>query len=339
MRVRLVQIDGKLPNLALMKLAHWHRARGDDVVLTREINPTVFDELPGVVYGSAIFAFSSNRVRALLAAYPDAIVGGTGSGGPLGETVESVIGVEEYECYDYSIYPEFPWSLGFTQRGCRLRCGFCVVPEKEGRPRPVNRVYDIWRPGSPRCLLLLDNDFFGQPKDHWQARVEELRAGNFKVSFNQGVNIRLVDDDAAAALASVRYYDAQFKRRRLYTAWDRLGDETIFFRGLERLQAAGIPARHLMVYMLVGYLPNETMDEVMHRYHRLREAGCKPFPMVYDRTRRDLVGFQRWVVRRYDEVVPWEEYRNHWKPSERVDDRQRPLLLPPPEPANILERG
>ncbi len=26
MNVRLTQIDGKLPNLALMKLAHWHRS-------------------------------------------------------------------------------------------------------------------------------------------------------------------------------------------------------------------------------------------------------------------------------------------------------------------------
>lgn len=35
--VRLTQIDGALPNLALMKLAHWHRAKGDTVTLTRQI--------------------------------------------------------------------------------------------------------------------------------------------------------------------------------------------------------------------------------------------------------------------------------------------------------------
>ena len=325
MLVRLVQLDGKLPNLALMKLAHWHRAQGDKVHLTRSVSPTMFDELPHVVYGSAIFEFSANRVQALLSAYPDAIVGGTGSGGALADTVESALGVEEYEHYDYTVYPDYPFSLGFTQRGCRLRCGFCVVPGKEGRPKPVNGVHDIWRPGSPRCVMLLDNDFFGQPKDHWQARIEELRDGKFKVSFIQGINIRLVDDDAAAALASVRYYDDQFLRRRLYTAWDSLRDERIFFRGLERLQAAGIPAQHLMVYMLVGYLPTETMEAVMYRYHRLRDAGCMPYPMVYDRSRRDLLGFQRWVVRRYDQIAPWEEYQSYWKPNQ-IDDRQLPLV-------------
>src|SRR6266436_1647510 len=36
---------------------------------------------------------------------------------------------------DYSLYPKFTGSLGFTQRGCRLSCKFCVVPIKEGKNR------------------------------------------------------------------------------------------------------------------------------------------------------------------------------------------------------------
>lgn len=32
MRVRLTQLDGSLPNLALMKLSAWHKAQGDEVV-------------------------------------------------------------------------------------------------------------------------------------------------------------------------------------------------------------------------------------------------------------------------------------------------------------------
>jgi hypothetical protein len=34
-RVRLTQLDGVLPNLALMKLAAYHKAQGDEVVLSR----------------------------------------------------------------------------------------------------------------------------------------------------------------------------------------------------------------------------------------------------------------------------------------------------------------
>ena len=331
-RVRLVQLDGKIPNLALMKLAHWHSDRGDSVTLTRSVQPSLFDERPDLVYGSAIFTKSLRRVREFQEAYPDGILGGTGAGKFSLRTVEDVLGVERYERYDYSGYPEYRWSLGFTQRGCRLRCGFCVVPKKEGRPVPVNTAWDIWRPGTPRCLLLLDNDFFGQPRDEWRKRIEEIRDGKFKVSFSQGVNIRLVDQEAAEALASVQYRDDQFERRRLYTAWDNMGDERVFFRGLERLEKAGVPPAHLMVYMLVGYAKEERIEDVLTRYRKLVDAGCKPYPMVYGNPdpedvnrkpdgaepgeegeesedyRRQLRDFQRWVIGRYAEFVDWKKY-------------------------------
>jgi hypothetical protein len=45
MRVRLTQIDGKLPNLALMKLAHWHKHRGDYVWFTRRIDRHKLEEM------------------------------------------------------------------------------------------------------------------------------------------------------------------------------------------------------------------------------------------------------------------------------------------------------
>ena len=302
--VRLTQLDGKLPNLALMKLAHYHRAHGDEVHLARTPTPTLFEPEYDMVYGSAIFEWTRPVVERLQASYPEAIVGGTATDSL--RTVEDLLGTE-YEHYDYSIYPDFPYSLGFTQRGCRLKCGFCVVPQREGKPWSVNTIHDIWRPGTPRCILLLDNDFFGQ--DLWKDRIEEIREGGFRVSFNQGINIRMVTNEVAQALTSIEYRDDDFERRRLYTAWDNLGDEKRFFTGLERLNEAGIPSKHLMVYMLVGYRPGETMKEILYRFNRLREAGCKPYPMVFERWRQpELRRFARWAIRRYYELVPFEEY-------------------------------
>jgi len=308
MQVRLTHIDGKLPNLALMKLSHWHRAQGDEVTLARTPSPSMFEPQYDLVYGSSIFQWSSGKVvKALREAFPDAIIGGTGT--DTVETVEQALGLEEYEHYDYSIYPEYQWSIGFTQRGCRLNCGFCVVPKKEGKPKSINSIWDIWREGTDRAVVLLDNDFFGQ--DLWRERIGEMQDGGFKVNFSQGINIRMVTPEAAEALATIRYYDGKFTARRLYTAWDNLGQEKVFFKGLDMLKDAGIPGNHVVVYMLIGYKPGETMDEILYRHRRLKDEGCWPYPMVYNNTyaNADLKRFQRWVLRRHDQFVPWEEYK------------------------------
>lgn len=316
MIVRLTHIDGKLPNLALMRLANYHRARGDDVHFSRSLDRNLFEPEYDRVYGSAIFSFSAGRVASLRQSYPEAIVGGTWNV-PL-DGAEALT-IERFDhsipdALDYSDYPDFDASIGFTQRGCRMKCKFCVVPRMEGKPRSVGTIPDIWRgSGHPKHLHLLDNDFFGQPREDWRSRLREIRDDGFHVCFNQGFNVRLIDDEAAEALASVEYRDDQFQRRRLYTAWDNLKDEAIFFRGVERLERAGIPPTNLMVYMLVGFDPAETQERIFHRFERMRERGIRPYPMVYDRTRRDLVAFQRWVVTGLYRAVPWADYRHNAK--------------------------
>lgn len=320
--VRLTQIDGKLPNLALMKLARHHRDLGHSIHFTKSVDRDMLEPDYNHVYGSAIFSFSERRVRRFQEQFPAAVIGGTWNLSDM-KTVESFLGTEESEKYDYSIYPNFTGSIGFTARGCRLKCGFCVVPKKEGKPRSVNSVTDIWRGAPyPKHLHLLDNDFFGQPREQWQARLSEVRAGGFKVCLNQGINIRMIDDDSAAGLASIPYYDDQFKTKRLYTAWDNIGDEARFFSGVEKLSQHGIPPTHLLVYMLVGYDKRETWERVMYRFNKMVAMGIRPYPMVFeDKTKtlplgginanldnRTLGEFQRWAIRRLYTMFPFEEY-------------------------------
>jgi hypothetical protein len=319
--VRLTQLDGALPNLALMKLAHWHRAKGDDVTLTRRIERDLFEPAYDVVYGSAIFKFSQDRLMRFQHQWPGAIVGGTGT--PFVHTVEELIG-DEHEHYDYADYPEMDYSMGFTQRGCRLRCKFCEVPKKEGKARSANKIVEIWRGKPyPKKLHLLDNDFFGNPE--WRERIAEIRDGKFRVCMSQGINVRLIDDEAAAALATIQYRDTKFQERRLYTAWDNIGDEAIFFRGVAQLEKAGVPPKHLMAYMLIGYDPAETWDRIWHRFNAMVERGIAPYPMVFNKARKDLVAFQRWVVTGLYRVVPWNEYERETKSPESTAAFERVL--------------
>jgi len=305
MKIRLTHLDGKIPNLALMKLSHWHKERGDEVYFTKRSRKDMFEPEYDRVYGSSIFTFSEKKQKRFLIDFPNAIVGGTGFDN--GITIERMINQAVYEKYDYDIYPDFEHSLGFSQRGCRLKCKFCVVSKKEGKNVHSNWIDEIYRGEPyPKNLLLLDNDFFGQ--EDWEKKSQDIIDGGYKVSFNQGINIRLVDDQAAETLPHIKYYDPKFKTRRLYTAWDNLGDEKIFLKGAEKLAKNGIPMGHLMVYMLIGFKKNETWDDIFYRFKILTDLGCLPYPMVYNNKDRELKKFQRWVIMRHHQFVPWEEY-------------------------------
>jgi hypothetical protein len=316
LKVLLLQLDGKIPNIALMRIAAHHRTLGDDVELrwTRDI-ASVAPELfarPDRVYASLIFERTRPVAEALLRTYPDALVGGTGW--DVGSALEKV-GITT-TLQDYSIYPTWRQSIGFTQRGCRLKCPFCVVPKKEGDVKPELSIYSLWRGGTwPRELILLDNDFFGQPE--WEERIHEMREGGFKVSFNQGINARFLTPETAAAVASVDYRDDSMKERRIYTAWDNSRDEDRLFRGLEALASAGVKPDHIMVYILLGYWPWSDIGDWEKRRSALRKFGARPYPMPYERTPQ-AVGFQRWVIGAYDKRISWEAWERAGYRPERV---------------------
>lgn len=311
-RVLLLQLDGKLPNIALMRIAAHHRERGNHVEFRRSFSQAsvqvgLFDDFD-IVYASTIFTRTRHIAEALRQARPDAVIGGTGW--DMTRTVES-LGINTLE-QDYSIYPEYPHSIGFSQRGCRLKCGFCVVPKAEGRVRTEQTIRQIWRgEPHPRNIHLLDNDFFGQPE--WADRIAEMRAGDYRVSFNQGINARTIDHRQAYAISTVRYFDDDFKKRQMYTAWDNAKDGKRLFFGLRALRR-WINPDDIMVYMLIGYWPGETHADRELRRWKLRNFGCRPFPMAYidERTtpaqEKELRGFQRWVIRRDDLTMSWKEY-------------------------------
>jgi hypothetical protein len=205
------------------------------------------------------------------------------------------------------------------------------VPQKEGRVKPEHTIAEIWRGDPwPRELVLLDNDFFGQAA--WRDRIREIRDGNFKVSFNQGINARCITDEAAEAIASVKYRDDNFKTKMIYTAWDSRADEERLFTGLSRLTKYGVKPDHIMVYMLIGYWPGETAEDREYRRAKLRAFGARPFPMAYitentpPEVALELRGFQRWVIRRADvgkNRCSWKDFKSVGFRPEKLGIRER----------------
>lgn len=312
--ILLMQLDGSLPNLALARIAGYHCGDALHFKAPRTVDGVerdLFDVPYDRVYASAIFEKTRPLANRLKEIYPHAIIGGTGF--DFAVTLPSV-GIPDDTTPDFSPWPAFQNSIGFTQRGCRLKCSFCVVPRKEGGIGSLSPVESVWRGEPyPKNLIILDNDFFGSPE--WPERIAEIRAGGFRVCFCQGINARFLTDETAQAIASVDYFDSDFRIRRLYTAWDNRKDEQRLFAGLECLKRAGVRPSRVMVYVLVGYDHASKRgtgiitDDDVYRVRQLREWGADPYPMPFVRT-KETIGFQRWVCRFAEKKgVPWQEYR------------------------------
>ena len=124
MRIGLMDVDGHhFPNLCLMKLSAYHKARGDTVEWYD--NEKWYD----LVYMSRVFTDTySKDYEGSINAY-QVIKGGTGYG--LDNKLPDAI---EHTHPDYGLYPQFAGTAyGFLSRGCPRGCGFCIVGEKEGR--------------------------------------------------------------------------------------------------------------------------------------------------------------------------------------------------------------
>lgn len=108
MRVAFVDVDSKKPNLALMKLSHYHKAKGDKVGWYNPIQP---DETPDIIYASKVFSFTPDYQYFPAGGAIPIIKGGTGY-----DLTTKLPPEIECLCPDYDLYRN-EYAMGFTHRG------------------------------------------------------------------------------------------------------------------------------------------------------------------------------------------------------------------------------
>ena len=295
MRVLLVQADGKLPNLALMKLAAHHKAQGDTVGF--------HVSNPDRVCVSCIFSKNVAQARGVTRFYPDAEfqIGGPGLG------VESALLPDEVEHVmpDYSLYG-IDYSVGFSSRGCIRKCSFCQVHKVEGAFREHAPIEEFLHPDH-RKLLLFDNNLLAS--ELWYEKLDYINEREIKVSFTQGLDARLIDEEKAKVLERTESSNTHFTYKTYYFAWDFIHDEKEILRGLRMVIDAGVVASRIIVYMLVGY--NTSHQEDVYRFRKLVELGVEPFVMIYNDRRNDqwLRDFARYSNKWFYRTVEFEKYK------------------------------
>jgi hypothetical protein len=282
-----------------MKLSAWHKSQGDTVL------PLNSGQAADQRYASVVFSWNRHKAAAMVA--QGAVVGG--SGVDLKNTLPDAV---EAMRPDYSLYG-IDYGVGYLMRGCIWTCDFCVVPQKEGKPREVATIDHLLNPsGRARpFVVLLDNEFFWREK--WAiARLEEFTARGIDWCPSQGLDVRVLTEPLVAALAASPFWNVKRSRRQITFAFDDIKTESRYRRGVEMLLAK-MAAWHLQSFVLVGH--NSTIEQDLQRIAIIRDYGIDPFVMVFrdyntGKMARDpqLRNLARWVNRRLYKTCAFAEY-------------------------------
>jgi hypothetical protein len=295
MRIGLIDVDGhNYPNLPLMKISAWHKSQGDEVKWYEPLFDGFADPLDKV-YMSKVFSFTPDYEYAINA--KEVIKGGSGycislvDGKEIfDKTKDKELPYEVEHIYpDYSLYPEYTkdTAYGFLTRGCPRGCGFCHVESKEGRcSRKVADLSEFWR--GQKNIVLCDPNILAC-KDHMEL-LKQLVDSKAKVNFNQGLDIRLVNDRNLELLKQIRLDGIHF-------AFDRWQDKDIIepkLRQFAEKTGYNKDRGHVMVYILVNF--DTTIEQDLYRIQLCRELKFAPYPMIYDKEHAKPIykKLQRW---------------------------------------------
>jgi hypothetical protein len=258
-RIGLIDVDGhNFPNLALMKISAYHKAKGDSVEWAIPMLKY------NIVYQSKVFDFSPDENTCIQC--EQLIKGGTGYDldNKLLQEVESIYP-------DYSLYGEKK-AYGFLTRGCPRNCPFCIVGRKEGlKSYQVADLRQFWN--GQKEIVLCDPNILAC-KNRLEL-LQQLIESKVWIDINQGLDIRFMTDDVIDKIK-------QLKLRMLHFAWDRDKDNDLILKNLKMFRkATDLDSRKLRVYVLTNY--ETDFDYDLYRVYKLKEMGYDPFVMIFDK--------------------------------------------------------
>lgn len=302
MKIGLIDVDRTdFPNLVLMKLSAWHRARGDETELLHPADVIKGQNLfcgYDKLYGACVFDWNQGICDQLEKMGVE--VGGIGSR----KKEKTLTHEQEHMMPDYSLYGINSVAYGFMTRGCPRHCPFCVVGDKEGtKSRFVANLNEFWR--GQKEIQILDPNILAC--DRYMELLKQLADSGANVEFNQGLDARMLTEENILMLK-------QIKIKRIHFAWDNPKDKKVP-KALEMFADKwGVKSgdRKVIVYVLTNYW--STLEEDLHRIYWLRNRGYSPYVMIFDKQNasKQIRHLQRWVNNRFIfySTPNFEDYNN-----------------------------
>lgn len=298
MKIGLIDVDShNFPNIPLMKISAYHKAKGDHVEWYDALLSGHLDK----VYVSKVFSFSPDYQYFIDA--DEIQYGGSGYCITQDENGKEIYNVAndkplpyeiEHIYPDYSLYPELTknTAYGFLTRGCPRQCSFCHTSIKDGTiSHKVANIREFWN--GQKNIVLLDQNILAC-KD-WRELLQQLIDSKAYVEFNGGLDIRLMTEEKAE-------YITQIKQKIVHFAWDRFDDKDKILPKFKMFkEISGIDKRRLTVYTIVNY--DTTIEQDLERIYTLRDMGYWAYVMIYnkDNLPRGSIyrKLQRWCNNRY----------------------------------------
>ena len=271
------------PPLGLLKLATYHRQRGDSIRLVNGISDDGFE--PDIIYITSLFTYAWEPVHEVVAFYSTnykkarVIVGGIYAS-LCSDHIEKTFGDRIEVCKglvpeideltpDYSLVPEWKASILFSSRGCIRKCAFCSVTQLEPKFEARKSIKHLIYPGH-RKVILWDNNILASP--YWQNIFDELGESGLEIDFNQGLDARLLTGETALRLRRLRIPIVRL-------AYDSKGIKKSLKKAIGLLKDVGIDGRRVVVYCLYGYL--DKPEDFLERVRDLANWGVVAYPMRY----------------------------------------------------------
>jgi len=264
MKILLVDVDSKIPNVALQKLQFYYEQQGDKVCCIRDKSLLPFVDVYDKIYVSCVFDYNKHRCKKWEGI---AEIGGSG----------------------YSVTKKLPpeiekvkprRNIGFTTRGCVRNCSWCIVQQKEGKIRVTGDIYDIWD-GKAKTITLLDNNILGLPKQFFKLS-RQIKKEKLKVDFNSGFDHRLLTDELWKEMITLQYWadwggTTKGSIAKIRLAFDHISYKKSVRRALKIMQRHGLRNWQTRWYIYVG--TDDTVKTVLDRINILRDAEQLVFVM------------------------------------------------------------